>query len=234
MASVATYPVSPVVDPEGQGATVSRLTPRDTERWDEFVNRCPDATFFHKAGWQQVIETAFGHDTHFLFAERDGEIIGVLPLGHIRSRLFGNALISTPFCVYGGIATQDPIAFSMLESAACSLAEKLEVDYLEMRNRERRHNGWPVKDLYVTFRKAIDPDNEVNLLAIPRKQRAMVRKGIKAGLEADFDSSVSRFFDAYSRSVHSLGTPVLLRKYFELLHKVFSDSCDILTITSKG
>jgi hypothetical protein len=45
-----------------------------------------------------------------------------LPLGHIRSRLFGNALISTPFCVYGGIATQQAAARTALETAACALA----------------------------------------------------------------------------------------------------------------
>jgi hypothetical protein len=25
-------------------------------RWDAFVQDCPEATFFHRAGWQRVIE----------------------------------------------------------------------------------------------------------------------------------------------------------------------------------
>jgi FemAB-related protein (PEP-CTERM system-associated) len=224
------------VEASGSGSeiTVKTLTPDYREQWDQFVDGCLDATFFHRAGWQEVIEKAFGHRTHYLFAERNGRITGVLPLGHIRSRLFGNALISTPFCVYGGIATQDSDAFSALEAAACALADRLKVDYLEMRNREARHTGWPTKDLYVTFRKSIDPDPEKNLLAIPRKQRAMVRKGIKAGLTGEFDRSTERFYAAYSQSVHSLGTPVFSRGYFELLQHVFRDSCDILTVTHEG
>jgi FemAB-related protein (PEP-CTERM system-associated) len=136
--------------------------------------------------------------------------------------------------VYGGIATQDREAFSALESAACALAERLQVDYLEMRNLEARHSGWPSKDLYVTFRKPIDPDPERNLQAIPRKQRAMVRKGIKAGLKAEFDGSTGRFYAAYSQSVRSLGTPVFSRRYFELLRRVFSDCSDILTVSHDG
>jgi len=226
-----THDEAAVTSVGGPDITVKTLTPDDREQWDAFVETCPDATFFHRAGWQEVIEKAFGHRTHYLLAERNGSIAGVLPLGHIRSRLFGNALISTPFCVYGGIATQDSEIFSALESAACGLAEKLKVDYLEMRNRETRHAGWPSKDLYVTFRKSIDPDPEKNLLAIPRKQRAMVRKGIKAGLKAEFDSSTERFYAAYSESVRSLGTPVFSRGYFELLQRVFGDHCDILTVT---
>ncbi len=42
----------------------------DEPRWDQFVERCPEATFFHKSGWKRVIETSFGHCTHYLLAER--------------------------------------------------------------------------------------------------------------------------------------------------------------------
>ncbi|MCK5480849.1 MAG: FemAB family PEP-CTERM system-associated protein [Gammaproteobacteria bacterium] len=234
MDPAATHNAAAVTSGSGPEITVRTLTPDYREQWDEFVDTCPNATFFHRAGWQEVIEKAFGHRTHYLFAERNGRIAGVLPLGHIRSRLFGNALISTPFCMYGGIATEDSEVFSVLESTACALAERLKVDYLEMRNREARHTGWPAKELYVTFRKSIDSDPEKNLLAIPRKQRAMVRKGIKAGLKGEFDSSINRFYEAYSQSVRNLGTPVFSRGYIKLLLDVFRDSCDILTVTHDG
>jgi len=81
---------------------VATLTPDKEAEWDAFVVACPQATFFHRAGWKAVIES-LGHDTHYLYAEVDGRIDGVLPLGHMQSRLFGNALVSTPFCVYGGV-----------------------------------------------------------------------------------------------------------------------------------
>src|SRR5476649_691903 len=77
--------------------------PQQRARWDAFVLACPQATFFHRAGWQTVIEQAFGHPTWFFYAEIDGEIAAVLPLAQIRSRLFGNTLCALPFCVYGGI-----------------------------------------------------------------------------------------------------------------------------------
>ena len=224
-----------VVNPGNDAAIMVRtLTSEHRERWEAFVESCPEATFFHQAGWQEVLEKAFGHDTYYLYAERNGRIAGVLPLGHIRSRLFGNALISTPFCVYGGIATEDTAVFAELEAAACALADSLQVDYLEMRNREARHADWPGKDLYVTFRKAIDPDPEQNLLAIPRKQRAMVRKGIKAGLKGEFDHSTGRFYEVYAQSVRMLGTPVFSSRYFEILQRVFGENCDILTVTHNG
>ena len=132
------------------------------------------------------------------------------------------------------MATEDGEAQAKLEAAACALAEQLKVDYLEFRNREARHPDWPTKQLYVTFRKTMEPDPEENMLAIPRKQRAMVRKGIKAGLKGEYDASIDRFYTAYSQSVHGLGTPVFSRAYFNRLREVFKDKCDILTVTHDG
>src|SRR5208283_4485867 len=42
----------------------------DTARWEQFVERCPEATFFHRIGWKDIIEQCFGHTTHYLLAER--------------------------------------------------------------------------------------------------------------------------------------------------------------------
>lgn len=209
---------------------IKTLTDETVERWDEFVANAPGATFFHRAGWRQVLERAFGHSTYFLYAEVDGRIEGVLPLGHIRSRLFGNSLISTPFCVYGGLVAASATARAALDRAACELANRLGVDYLELRNRNPSGSERPVKDLYVTFRKEIDSDPEKNMLAIPRKQRAMVRKGINAGLVSEIDANVERFYDTYAASVHRLGTPVFSLKYFRTLKEVFAQDCEVLTI----
>jgi FemAB-related protein (PEP-CTERM system-associated) len=217
----------------GAGTPVLRLLqPADRARWDTFVGHCPEGTFFHRAGWQQVLEQAFGHRCWFYYAEQDGAIVGVLPLCEIRSRLFGHTLMSLPFCVYGGIAATSAAARALLDQAAQALAVQLGVGHLEYRNLHPAplRSGWQEKPLYVTFRKAIVADDEANMNAIPRKQRAMVRKGIKCGLVGEVDSDARRFFAAYARSVHRLGTPVFPRRYFDLLKKVFGDDCEIRTI----
>ena len=75
--------------------------------WEAFVEAAPDATFFHRVGWARVIAKAYGHPTYFRYASRGGRVVGVLPLVHVKSPLFGNALISTAFCTFGGIAATD-------------------------------------------------------------------------------------------------------------------------------
>jgi FemAB-related protein (PEP-CTERM system-associated) len=214
--------------------TVQRLNAQDAgaaAAWDAFVLACPGATFFHRVGWERILREVFRHDTHYLLARSEGRITGVLPLAHVNSLLFGQSLTSLPFAAYAGVAADDEASATALEQEACVLAERLKVQHLELRHMARRHDDWPEQDLYVTFRKPILPDEEANMLAIPRKQRAMVRKGIKNGLRSEIDAGVERFFALYSDNVHRHGTPALSRRYFEELQRTFGSDCEVLTVT---
>lgn len=215
--------------------TIERLAAGDVRGaalWDAFVMACPASTFFHRAGWQTVLREVFRHDTHFLFAHEAGRITGVLPLAHVKSLLFGNALTSLPFAVYGGVAASDEASAVALEQQAQRVAQQLAVDHLELRQLSREHGDWPRQELYVTFRKPILPEEEANMLAIPRKQRAMVRKGIKNGLSSQIDGSVERFFSLYADNVHRHGTPALPRRYFETLQREFGADCEVMTVAA--
>jgi FemAB-related protein (PEP-CTERM system-associated) len=213
---------------------VRSYAPEDAQHWDGFVERCPDATFFHRIGWKEVIERCFGHRTHYLLAERAERIIGVLPLAEIKSFLFGHSLVSLPFCAYGGVAAADAGATSALHRAARELGERSGVEHLELRNRTPREPEWPRQDLYCSFRREILPDVETNMLAIPRKQRAVVRKGIKNGLVGHLDADVDRFFALYADNVHRHGTPPLPRRYFEALRQVFGRDVEVLTVVNSS
>jgi FemAB-related protein (PEP-CTERM system-associated) len=210
--------------------TVRPVQAQDEAAWERFVEACPEATFFHRFGWKRILERALGHRTHFLIAERAGTIAGVLPLAQVRSRLFGHALTSLPFCVYGGAACLVPQARRPLHQAAAALAQQLQVDHLELRNRQPAEPDWPRQDLYVTFRKQLAPDADANLAAIPRKQRAMVRKGMKAGLRSRLERRLEDFYALYADNVHRHGTPALSRRYFDAVWSEFGNACEVLTV----
>ena len=216
--------------------SIARLDAQDpalSARWDAFVVAHPQATFFHRSGWMRVIQRVFGHPCYFLFAERDGQIEGVLPLAEVKSRLFGHAVTSLPFAVYGGVAALNDEAAAALEAEAEQIARGQGAAHLEYRYLgATRHADWPRQDLYVTFRKAILPDEEANMLAIPRKQRAMVRKGIKNELRADIDPGVERFFALYADNVRRHGTPAMPKKYFQALLDEFGPDAEVLTVTA--
>ncbi len=207
----------------------------DAGRWDDFVRACAGGTFFHLSSWRRVIERAFGHRTHYLLAERAGVVTGVLPLTHVRSALFGSSLVSNAFGVYGGPVAVDGESLRALESKAAELMDSIGVPVLELRSFSESRADWPRKTgLYATFRKPIDPSVAANLKAVPRKQRAMIRKGVQHGLRSEIDGEVDRLHRIYAESVHNLGTPVFAKSYFRILTEEFPACSDIVTITAEG
>jgi FemAB-related protein (PEP-CTERM system-associated) len=204
----------------------------DRDRWDRFVLGCAQGTFFHRIGWREIYEDVFRHRTHYLLAERGERIVGVLPLVQLKSLLFGHSLVSLPFAVYGGVAASEPEAVGALHHAAVELGRELGVAHLELRNVAAAEPGWPRTDLYVTFRKELLPEVEANMLAIPRKQRAMVRKGIQRELRSEIEQGTDRFFELYADNQHRHGTPPQSRRYFQALARVFGDDCEVLTVLS--
>jgi len=203
----------------------------DAQDWDDYVLAHAHGTFFHRYGWKRLIEGIYRYPGHYLLAESAGRLCGVLPLGEVRHLLFGHALISVPFCVYGGVLADSDSVREALEAQAIQLAQRLNVDHLELRNERPVRNDWLRKDsLYVTFRRELSGDHEANMNAIPRKQRAMVRKGIKAGLVGELDDGIDNLYEAYSESVRNLGTPVFPKAHFRAIREEFGDDVDVVTV----
>ncbi|MCW5729153.1 MAG: FemAB family PEP-CTERM system-associated protein [Alphaproteobacteria bacterium] len=218
-----------------QSVVVKEFQDADRARWDAFVEAHPEATFFHLSGWRQVIAESFGHEAPYLYAERGGEIVGVLPLVRIRSLLFGHSLISGAFAVHGGPVGTGEEALLRLDAAALALAARLNVNHVEYRAATEGRPGWIEKSgTYATFRRAIDPDPEKNLAMIPRKQRAVVRQSLGKGLEARVVGDVDVNWRLYAISLRNLGTPTFPRRYFASLKRQFGDACEILDIYHDG
>lgn len=203
--------------------------------WDAFVRATPAATFFHLAPWAGVIRRAFRHPTHYVMAEQDGAVVGVLPLARMKTLLFGDLLASTPFCVYGGSVAVTAEAAAALEAHALALQERIGVPALEFRRREAPDPGWTGRPpLYFTFRKPIRlaGDDAKDMQAnIPRKQRAEVRKAIERfGLRSVSNSDTAVLHRVYAESVRNLGSPVFPARYFRLLAEAFPGEHDVTTV----
>ena len=153
----------------------------------------------------------------------------MLPLAQVKTLLFGNTLISVPFCVYGGPLAADPETAAALSAHAVEAVEENRCQRGRIPpSRARSASDWLERpDLYVTFRKAIDGDHDKNMKSIPRKQRAMVRKGIQNGLRSIVNHDAGLLHGIYAESVRNLGTPVFSRRYFTMLAE-----CSATTATS--
>jgi FemAB-related protein (PEP-CTERM system-associated) len=148
----------------------------------------------------------------------------------MRSLLFGDALVSTPFCVYGGVAATTDAARTALEEAAVALGIRLGVAHVEFRNQRPRRDDWVRRASHATFRKPIEPSPEANLLAIPKKQRAEIRKAMTRGFVTAPSPDMDLCWSLHARTLHRHGTPVVARRYFHDLAAVFGRDCECFVL----
>lgn len=220
------------------GLRVAELTPARAAEWDAYVQAHPQGTFCHRAGWKFAVEAGARHTSPYLIAEENGSIKGVLPLTLRKSTLFGKALVSSMFCVYGGALASDDAAAAALDDAAWQLAGDNGIDVYEARTMKPAHAGqagWVSGGIKAaTFIRDIAAgEGDEVLLSIPRKQRAVVRKSLENGLVCDWNPSLRQVYDLYATSVHGLGTPVFPFALFEALQRAFPDNhvCQVIRTT---
>jgi FemAB-related protein (PEP-CTERM system-associated) len=203
--------------------------------WDEYVLQHPDATPFHLSAWKRVVEREFAYEPRYLLAEEGGRIQGVLPLFLVSNLLQGRALISSPFAVYGGICADNQAAEELLRQAACQMGRQERVEYVELRERRLpTQNGFLIKQLYVTFECALQPDPDAQFRQLPKDTRYMVRKGQRNGLRVVTDQSqLGVLHDIYAETVRRLGSPVFSKRYFRTLCEEFGEAAEI-SVTWQG
>ena len=212
--------------------TIHDLSDAEEALWEAFVEACPGTSFFHRAGWRRVVAQSYGYRSYFRFARRDGAIVGILPLVHVKTPLFGNALISTGFGTYGGIAALDETAALSLAEDAANLGRTLGVDYVELRHQSPVSAlDWPAKaDVYATFRRDIPEDEAACLKAVPSKRRYDLKKSLKNGLSVEVDAPIDSFYRIYAESLRNLGTPVFPMRFFVNLKREFGDAAEVAVV----
>ena len=208
------------------------LTDEQTKAWDSFVNASDDATFFHLSGWQQILDDA-GHHCYYLYATEHNTIVGILPLARVKSLLFGDALVSTPFCVYGG-AVGAPTVKRFLEQQAIQLATKLGVQHIEFRYKAAQDNNLMTRSSHAYFACELAETAEQILANVKKKQRAVLRHALNENLQYTLDTQTTEFYHTYSQSVRNLGTPVFSQAFFDKIMAVFATQTEILTVRENG
>lgn len=207
---------------------------RDCAAIEAFLADSAEATPFHLPGWSRAVRRGCGQQPHYLIAERGGRIAGVLPLIDIRSPVVGRSLTSVGFGVEGGILAEDEAAHAALEAAGWALAQRLGTPTFELRGGRVSGEGWHADDTtYLAFARDLTADAESELTAIPKRQRAEVRKAFANDLTVTTGRSardLAAHYRVYSESVHNLGTPIFPRALFRAMLDELGDRADILTV----
>ena len=213
--------------------------PDEACRIETFLARHPAATPFHRPAWLRAVAQGTGNPPLMLVLERAGELVACLPLSLIHSPLFGRVLASTGFAVGGGALVapgEDPAPlFAALEE----LCQRYLCPSAELRGGPlpEARAGWVTKtQSHSSFIRPLAADDETELLAIPRKQRAEVRKGLAQHFEVVTGGAelAAEHYHVYATSVRNLGTPVFPRALFRAVLAQLGEDADILIIRHQG
>ncbi|WP_375207170.1 FemAB family XrtA/PEP-CTERM system-associated protein [Hyphococcus sp.] len=215
----------------GASLSISSSTECDGAEWDRFIRAHPDGTFFQLPGWGQAAKRAYGYETYYLTASKNGMLTGVLLLTYARTPLLGASLISTAFSVGGGPLATDVETLQALLDEAMRIGEEKKVRYIECRS-DFEADGWLGKSgAHAAFETPLLQKEEDALAAIPRKRRAEIRKAMDAANQGELkirhDGEPDLFYRLYAKSLHRLGTPVFPQQFLHSLCDVFATNMEI-------
>lgn len=226
-----THPRSP-----DAAASVDLSDPAEVEAIERYVAE-RGGSIFQRPAWLKAVERGTGQKATGLVARYGGRLSGWLPLGDVHSPFFGRALVSSPFAVGGGALADSDLQARALCEAAQELALRNSASTVEVRGGTAPGDWQAQSDSHANFIRELAEDDEAQLLAIPRKARAEIRKGLANDLEVDIGSGErerAEHYAVYAESVRNLGTPVFPRSLFAEMLDAFPDGADILTIRHQG
>ena len=184
--------------------------------------------------WLEVLRRGLRQQPYCLEAMTGGKCVGLLPLAFVRSALFGRFLVSLPYLNVGGLMASDPKVISALIDRAVSLADELNVRYLELRHEtEIEHPALTERNaMKVNMQLALPDDSETLWSGFKPKVRNQIRKGEKMPFKVQWGGveRLGDFHAVFSRNMRDLGTPSYGKGFFRQILEQLSGDAEICTL----
>lgn len=205
------------------------------KEWDEYAFKHPDSTFYHLIGWKKVVENNYGHEPIYISAKEDNNIRGILPLFLMRSKVFGNKLVSVPFGPYGGICADDENIKHKLLVEAINIVHEKGLDFLELRDLKDYQNDKLITNKsYVTNYIDLEKEPQNVWEKIKRDRQRNINKAVKNGLKLNWSATIEDFYMIHSNTMRDMGTPYHDINFFRKILNEFPNHTKVLTVSFNG
>jgi FemAB-related protein (PEP-CTERM system-associated) len=223
------------VDANGQTG-IELLGDEAAAEWDAYAMSAPGASFYHRYRWRNVIRDVFDRDTFYFAARQGGRLCGVLPVVRLKSRFFGDFLISMPYLNYGGVVGDSAEIEQQLIARGSQLAQELGVAHLELRHRQPKSESLPVRTDKVTMLLDLPASAEALMKTLPSKLRSQVKRPQKEGAVAEHGGAelLNDFYAVFAENMRDLGTPVYPRRFFAAMLSAFPLETRIFVVRLAG
>ncbi|MCL0097679.1 GNAT family N-acetyltransferase [Dehalococcoidia bacterium] len=201
------------------------MNPVEPTKFNELVKKSDHGHVYHLYQWGTLLEEVHGHRLVYLQEDE-----GIFPLAHIKTRIFGDRLISLPFADYGGPCAQDGETADSIISECEKVAQELGVDFIEIRCPDSRYfeifnkHGFVRRDDYFTFILELNKDVDDLWGAVPKNKKKKVKSAENRGvqvIQATDKADVKIFYTLYSKTMKKLGSPPQHNRFFEKIWDLF-------------
>jgi lipid II:glycine glycyltransferase (peptidoglycan interpeptide bridge formation enzyme) len=195
------------------------------EAWDKFLYTCNDATIYHTPEWKRFLEKTFNYKSKYLFAKDESEnIVGLLALFYVRSKLRGNELCTMPFSYSSSCIGPESVKKDLLDEGI-NLYHKLNADRLEIRDKVN-HDKFQFQNSFCAHTIELSANANEVWQKISRGARSSTKKPIKNGLSVYSTKSLEdlkKFCELNCITKKKIGVPCHPWKFFENLFELMSE-----------
>ena len=208
--------------------------PKQLPRLEAYVAVRGLAPLSRHPAWLPVLEKGLQHSVYCLEATERSQTRGLLCLAYVRSRLFGQFLVSLPYLDYGGVIADNEGTASALIDRAVELANQLNVRYLELRHEGALEHASLGHRMSSKVHLRLDLPRSADQLwkQLDGKVRNQIRKGMKSDLSSAWggEELLPEFYSVFSRNMRDLGTPVFSRKLFRSIIRQFPERAEFCVV----
>lgn len=208
-------------------------TPDQDQAWAALVRNRNLDDLHADPSWHLAICAGLNHERYVVQAKSGDDLLGVLPLSFIKSRLFGRFLVSLPYVNWAGPVSDNANVTAKLIDRATSLADELDVRFLELRNSIEIHHPQLTESysdkVQMRLKLMGEEENWKQLRSVVRTQ---VRKGDSQDFQIEMGGMelLADFYAVFSQNMRDLGTPVFDRKLFREILNRLPDAAELCVV----
>jgi len=193
--------------------------------WKEYVEKNPEATFFHKIEWRDAVADLYGFTPFYIIVQENDEVKGILPLFLTPQGLFQKKLVSVPFAVLGGVIGDNSEYENTLVQKAIELTESTGADFLELRNFNPKPGNLTMRSPFYTFILKLEDDPDLLWRSMHNEMRRCVRRSRDYGIYTDLhESDIKSFYSIYAKAHRDLGTPAADFRWISKIFNMFPEN----------
>lgn len=218
--------------------TIHSISSEHSQQWDDYVRKHQSGSIYHLSAWKSLIEKTFGHQClYYLALNESGDICGVLPSVNLKSKIFGNFIVSMPFFNYGGVLADTQDVATQLNEYLQQQAENNKVSHIQYRESVERTEGeLPVSTSKVNMVLTLPDTAEALGKLIGSKRRSQIKRPIKEGVSHKIGKGelLDDFYQVFCENMRDLGTPVYGKSFFANILETFKENCSICIVYWQG